>query len=127
MRFTVVLQLSHTMQKKHKGQPKSVLKPFVKGDPRINRKGQPRKLPSLDKLLPEVLGSDDDDESKIKQILDALAERALHKGGDRAAEILMERGYGKVKEVVELDDKRERVADVFPDVPIKRGKNKKEK
>lgn len=70
---------------------------------RINRKGQPKKLPSLDKLLPEVLGDEYDDNSKIKQILDKLAERALTKAGDRAAEILLARAFGAPKQTVTND------------------------
>jgi len=42
----------------------------------LNPHGRPKKLPSLDKLLPEVLGDEIDDNSKIKQILAKLAEQA---------------------------------------------------
>lgn len=70
---------------------------------RINRKGQPRKLPSLDKLLPEVLGDETEDNSKIKQILNKLAERAITKGGDRAAEILLARAFGAPKQPISMD------------------------
>ena len=45
---------------------------FKKGDPRINRKGQPTKLPNLERLLKEVLGDDTQENSEMKKIIDAL-------------------------------------------------------
>ena len=68
-----------------------------------NPNGRPKKLPSLDKLLPEVLGDELDDNSKIRQILTKLAERALTKGGDRAAEILLARAFGAPKQTIATD------------------------
>lgn len=75
-------------------------KPGQSGNPN----GQPRKLPSLDKLLPEVLGDDLDDNSKIKAILIKLADKA-EKGDIRAAEILLDRAWGKPKQSIESDSK----------------------
>lgn len=81
----------------------SNLRPFTKGDPRINRKGQPRKLPSLDKLLVEVLGDENDPDSEISKILKALTKRAVSKYGDRAAEILLDRAFGKPKQQMDIN------------------------
>lgn len=77
------------------------LKPFKPGQSG-NPKGRPKKLPSLDKLLPEVLGDEADNDSEISQILRKLVERAKTKYGDRAAEILLERAYGKAKQTNEV-------------------------
>lgn len=67
----------------------------------LNPKGRPRKLPEIDKLLADVLGSDDD-ESPAKAILQALVKKA--KAGDtRAAEILLDRGWGKAKQAVSVE------------------------
>ena len=96
---------------------------FAKGDPRINRKGQPRKLPNLDRLLTEVLGDDTQQDTEMKKIIGALKERAKKKGGDRAAEILLERGYGKTKEHIVVDiEGRKGIAELFPAVEQKRKK-----
>jgi hypothetical protein len=82
-----------------KGNPnpdQSNLRPFKKGhDDRRNTKGQPRKLPELDKLLADCFGSDE-----MEKVLKAVYAKAL-KGDTRAAEIILERGYGKAKQEVQ--------------------------
>lgn len=86
--------------------PKSILnlKPFKKGeaknDPNRNNKGQPKKLPHLDKLLAEVLGEEKDGIDAAKAILMALRAKAT-KGDIRAAEVLLDRAYGKAKQYIE--------------------------
>lgn len=65
-----------------------------------NPNGRPKKLPQLDKLLADVLGSPDDDKSPAKEIIEAIRKKA--KAGDvRAAELLLDRAYGKVKQPIE--------------------------
>lgn len=81
----------------------SNLKPFKKGQSG-NPKGRTPKLPELDKLLDEVLGAEKDGVPAAKQILIALYKRAL-RGDVRAAEVLMDRAYGKAKQVTELRNK----------------------
>ena len=76
---------------------KANLKPFKKGDTRINKNGRPPKLPKLDDLMAEVLGKDDKGKSAAQKILTAIYEKAL-KGDVKAAELLLDRGYGKVKQ-----------------------------
>jgi hypothetical protein len=72
------------------------LKPFKKGrDPRRNTKGQPRKLPALDQVLADCI---DDDE--LKGIIEILLKKAK-RGDIRAAELLLDRGYGKAKQTLE--------------------------
>lgn len=94
------------------------LKPFKKGQSG-NLKGRPRKLPELDKLLDEVMGQGADGKSIAKQILDALAKKA--KGGDvKAAEVLLDRAYGKVKQPIENSGNQELT------IKIVRSRNKSE-
>lgn len=68
----------------------------------INRKGAPKKLPALDQLLADVLGSDGKGKSKAQAVLEALLKRALS-GDVRAAEVLLDRGYGKVLQKIAAD------------------------
>lgn len=73
------------------------LKPFKKGeDERRNINGRPKKLPAIDKLLAEVLGGEDDEESEAKEIIKAMLLEAKS-GNTKAAEILLDRAYGKAK------------------------------
>ena len=67
---------------------------------RINRKGQP-KLPDLKELLAKVLGNTDDGKSGAEAILMAMEARAK-KGDVRAAELLLDRAYGKPKQDIEM-------------------------
>ena len=75
------------------------LKPFTKGDPRINRNGRPKTVPGLEKLLIEVLGAEVGKKSKVQRILEKLADLAI-KGDVRAAELLLNRCYGKPVETI---------------------------
>jgi hypothetical protein len=73
-------------------------KPGQSGNPN----GRPKKLPKLDELLADVLGEDKDGIEAAKAILMALRAKAT-KGDVRAAEVLLERAYGKSKQVVDLN------------------------
>lgn len=66
-----------------------------------NPKGRPRILPELNKLLAEVLGEEKDGVAAAQAILMALRAKAT-KGDVRAAEVLLDRAYGKLKDTVEL-------------------------
>lgn len=71
---------------------------FKRGaDDRRNRKGRPARIPALDTLLAEVLSHEKNGETVARLILQALANKAC-RGDVRAAEVLLERGYGKVRE-----------------------------
>lgn len=84
-----------------KKNPIENLKPFKKGvDPRRNLKGRPPKLPELDKLLAEVLGEDKDGITAAEAMIKAMRRKAMN-GDVRAFEVLFNRAFGKVKEVVE--------------------------
>lgn len=75
------------------------LQPFKKGVSG-NPNGRPKKLPQLDKLLADVLGEEKDGVTAAEAILKALRAKAA-KGDIRAAEVLLDRGYGKAKQTVE--------------------------
>lgn len=77
------------------------LKPFKKGgDPRINMKGAPPKLPNLDRHIAEILAEEHGNIDGLKAILKALRNSAI-KGNVRAAEALLNRAFGKPKEFIE--------------------------
>jgi hypothetical protein len=62
--------------------------------------GRPRKLPELDKLLADVMGEEKDGLSAAEAILKALRAKAT-KGDIRAAEVLLDRAYGKAKQTID--------------------------
>jgi len=62
--------------------------------------GRPKKLPQLDALLDSVLGEEKDGISAAEAILKALRMKAS-KGDVRAAEVLLDRAYGKPKQSIE--------------------------
>jgi len=67
-----------------------------------NPNGRPKKIPEIDVLLGEVLNEPGEQGMTIaKQIIDKLAKEAI-KGNTRAAEVLLDRAYGKVKSNIEL-------------------------
>lgn len=74
-------------------------KPFKSGQSG-NPNGRPRKLPSIDKMLSDILGSEEDTDSEAHAVLRALLLKAK-KGDTKAAEILLDRAYGKAKQVVD--------------------------
>lgn len=83
------------------GNPQN-LKNFKKGfDERRIGNGRKKKLPELDSLLDEVLGEEKNDISAAKAILLSLLNKAT-KGDVRAAEVLLDRAYGKAKQSVEM-------------------------
>lgn len=84
-----------------KGQIPPGAKPFEKGESG-NPNGRPKKLPKLDELLADVLGEDKDGIEAAKAILMALRAKAA-KGDVRAAEVLLDRAYGKSKQTVDLN------------------------
>jgi hypothetical protein len=75
------------------------LKPFKKGQSG-NPNGRPKKLPQLDKLLADVLGEEKDGITAAEAILKKLRQMAAQ-GNLRAAEILLDRGYGKPRQAVD--------------------------
>jgi hypothetical protein len=79
-------------KKGQSGCPEKKLKPGQSGNPN----GRPHKLPEIDKLMADLLGQGD----RAEKLLKAIYEKA-QRGDTRAAEILLNRGYGKPKESIE--------------------------
>ena len=70
------------------------LKPFKKGvDERRNYEGRP-KLPDLKEAIAAILGEEKDGKTALDAILAALRAKAA-KGDVRAAQELLDRGFGK--------------------------------
>jgi len=66
-----------------------------------NPKGRPKKLPNLDVLLANVLGEENKDGiSAAEAILIKLRAEAA-KGNIRAAQLILDRAYGKAKQPIE--------------------------
>ncbi len=86
-----------------KGEIPKGAKPFKKGETG-NPNGRPKKLPELNALLADVLGEEKDGISAAQAILMALRKRATS-GDVRAAELLLDRSYGKPKQQVDVTSK----------------------
>jgi len=81
-----------------KGNPDIAQHGFKKGQSG-NPNGRPKKLPELDKLLANVLGEEKDGVTAAEAILKALRLKAA-KGDVRAAEVILDRAYGKAKQTI---------------------------
>jgi hypothetical protein len=64
--------------------------------------GRKRELPELSKLLADVLGEEKDGITAGEAILKALRAKAT-KGDVRAAEVLLDRAYGKPKQTTDTN------------------------
>lgn len=85
---------------------KENLRPAKKGDVR-NPKGAPKKLPNLDMIMANVLGTENAEGiTAAEQIIDAIRRRA-NAGDVKAANLLLERGWGKVKEKIDITTNEE--------------------
>lgn len=62
----------------------------------LNPKGRPKKIPDLDVLLSEK------GQSEYQAVINSLFKQAK-KGNVRAAEVLLDRAYGKVKQDLGID------------------------
>lgn len=67
-----------------------------------NPNGRPKKLPDLDKLLAELLGTNKDGKDGMELIIEAMLKKAA-KGDVKAAELLLNRGYGKAKQFISMN------------------------
>jgi hypothetical protein len=77
-----------------------------------NPNGRPKKLPDLDKILDEVLGAENKGKTEAQQILAALLKKAK-KGDVRAAEILLDRAFGKPKQQIDHTSKGEPITPII--------------
>jgi hypothetical protein len=96
-------------------------KPGQSGNPN----GRPRKIPALDLLLAEVLGYEEgkpQESALAKQIILALFKKAK-RGNVRAANVLLERAFGKVKQVHEIGGvSKTDVEGLFPFTKVEKSK-----
>jgi hypothetical protein len=67
-----------------------------------NPAGRPKKLPELRELLANVLGDSKDGKTAAEAILMALRTKAV-RGDVRAAELLLDRAYGKPKQDIDIE------------------------
>jgi hypothetical protein len=65
-----------------------------------NPNGRPKKLPVLDQLVADILGDEKDGITAAEAIFKKLRQEAI-KGNLKAAEMLLDRAYGKPKQAVE--------------------------
>jgi len=69
----------------------------------IQKLPRKRQIPELDILLAEILGLENKDGNTVaKRILAALAKKAVN-GDIRAAELLLDRGYGKAQQNINVN------------------------
>ncbi len=68
-----------------------------------NPKGRPKKMPELEALLVKVLAEEKEGITAMEAIIRRLRSQAAA-GNVKAAEILMDRSYGKVKQKIEVED-----------------------
>ena len=74
---------------------------FKKGDdPKRNLKGRPPILPDLKEAIAKILSKEKDGKTALEAVLIALFNRAI-KGDVRAAQELMDRGYGKAIQFID--------------------------
>jgi ribosomal protein S20 len=87
------------------------LVPFKKGDPRINREGRPLKLPDLDHIMIKVLNETNSGGlTRMERIVRKLSEKA-EAGDVRAAELVQDRAYGRLKTAASFDVQIENLSD----------------
>jgi hypothetical protein len=87
---------------------KTNLKPIVKGEVR-NPNGAPRKLPKLDVILANVLGEENKDgKTAAEEIVEAL-KRQAKAGNVKASQLLLDRGWGKIKESLDITTDGEKI------------------
>lgn len=79
----------------------SGLKKWQKGQSG-NPKGRVKKIPELEKLLADILSEEKNGLSAAEMIIKTLVIQAA-KGNIRAAEVLLDRAYGKAKQDIKLD------------------------
>lgn len=74
--------------------------------------GRPRKLPKIDELLADILGEDKDGVTAAEMILKRLRSQAAI-GNLKAAEMLLDRAYGKPKQVTDITTGGEKISTIF--------------
>ena len=73
-----------------------------------NPNGRPKKLPALDVIMANVMGQEKDGITAAEAIIKKLREMAT-KGDIKAAQLLLDRGYGKAKQNIDITTQGEKV------------------
>ena len=73
-----------------------------------NGGGRPKKLPALDAIMANVLGQEKDGVTAAEAIIMRLRDMAS-KGDIKAAALLLDRGYGKAKQNIDITTQGEKV------------------
>ena len=90
------------------------LKPFKKGyDSRRNGNGRKRKTPELDVILDDILSEKKNGVSVIEAVVKSLLKEILKKGNVRAAEVILNRFYGKVEDKVDHTTKGDKIMNIL--------------
>jgi hypothetical protein len=84
-----------------RGNPQNLSKYQWKKGQSGNPKGRPKKLPDLKELLISVLGDTKEGKTAMEAVLLSIRAKAL-KGDTRAAELLLDRAYGKPKQETDI-------------------------
>ena len=74
----------------------------------LNPNGRPKKLPSLDAIMANVMGQEKDGITAAEAIIMKLREMAT-KGDIKAAQLLLDRGYGKAKQNIDITTQGDKV------------------
>jgi ferritin-like metal-binding protein YciE len=90
------------------GVPENLIPP-VKGE-RRNPHGRP-KMPNLKEAIAKILAEEKDGVSALEAILAALRAKAT-KGDVRAAQELMDRGFGKAQQFIDHTTDGEKITDI---------------
>ena len=84
-----------------RGNPQNLQKHQWKKGQSGNPKGRPKSMPDLKDALMTVLGQVQNDQNALEAMLTVLRSKAL-KGDTKAAEILLDRAYGKPKQETDV-------------------------
>lgn len=80
--------------------PENILKHQFKKGLSGNPKGRPPVLPELKEAIAKVLSNEKDGKTALEKVLNALYKKAI-KGDVRAAQELLDRGFGKAKQTID--------------------------